>query len=58
MFRQDRNAQQYYSPNVDGGKEPAWINPVVLTYFDELNISIQAFDEDVSENEFIGTAKI
>jgi len=36
--------------NIGAGKEPVWKNSVVLTYFDELNIIVKAYDEDQTEN--------
>ncbi len=41
-----------------GGKEPQWKNSIVLTYFDEAYINLRSYDEDASENEYMGGGKI
>lgn len=58
MPRTHRNGEWYILDHAGAGKEPQWKNSVVLTYFDEALISVKAYDEDATENEYIGAGKI
>lgn len=33
-----------------GGKEPQWKTAVTLSYFTDIELKFEAFDEDVTEN--------
>jgi hypothetical protein len=35
-----------------------WKDAVVLTYFDETNITVRGYDEDISERECVGWGKL
>ena len=41
-----------------GAKEPQWKNSVALTYFDEAYITLRSYDEDATENEYMGAGKL
>ena len=44
--------------SLEGGKEPAWKNDIVMTYFDEHYITVKAYDEDTTDKEYMGTGKL
>ena len=58
MPSQDINCLRYYSCNVEAGKEPVWKDSVVLTFFDENQIMVKAYDHDTTENEYMGSGKL
>ena len=49
MFRKNWNSIKYIKLNSGAGKEPSWKDQVVLTYFDEIQIFVKAYDDDATE---------
>ena len=43
---------------LDAGKEPKWAKPLVVRYMDESVITVKAFEEDMTTNEFMGEGNI
>ena len=43
---------------VDAGKDAKWTKPLVIKYMDESSITVKAFEEDMTTNEFMGEGTI
>lgn len=42
----------------DAGKECSWKNTIILKYYEDTNLNIKSFDEDVSSKDLMGEANI
>ena len=51
-------AEGNISSYAGGGKEPAWKDALVLTFFDEAHISLVSFDSDATSAERMGNGKL